>query len=184
MDKTKKFLIILFPVTFCALMAIFLTSCGILEQKTQLQKVRLNEDITYQEDSEIMIQLLDLSKLVIYVGRALYNYDLRESVIRSRKKMTYTNVNKILEENIVPDGYEEFADTLRLMHELSKILRKDKIKRGYLDFDVDEAKAKDERQIELVILKNRNGKTGVKIGYTFIPKFNSFDETGVIVNGD
>ncbi|MBP3907859.1 MAG: toprim domain-containing protein [Turicibacter sp.] len=46
-------------------------------------------------------------------------------------------------------------------------------------FDVDEAKAKDERQIELVILKNRNGKTGVKIGYTFIPKFNSFDETGV-----
>ena len=70
----------------------------------------------------------------------IVNYDLRESVIRSRKKMTYTNVNKILEENIVPDGYEEFADTLRLMHELSKILRKDKIKRGYLDFDVDEAK--------------------------------------------
>lgn len=55
---------------------------------------------------------------------------------------------------------------------------------GDLKFDVDEAKAKDERQIELVILKNRNGKTGVKIGYTFIPKFNSFDETGVIVNGD
>lgn len=70
----------------------------------------------------------------------IVNYDLRESVIRSRKKMTYTNVNKILEENIIPCGYEEFADTLRLMHELSQILRKDKIKRGYLDFDVDEAK--------------------------------------------
>ena len=70
----------------------------------------------------------------------IVNYDLRESVIRSRKKMTYTNVNKILEENIIPSGYEEFADTLRLMHELSQILRKDKIKRGYLDFDVDEAK--------------------------------------------
>lgn len=54
---------------------------------------------------------------------------------------------------------------------------------GKEKFDVDEAKAKDERQIELVILKNRNGKTGVKIGYTFIPKFNSFDE-GEIVNGD
>ena len=70
----------------------------------------------------------------------IVNYDLRESVICSRKKMTYTNVNKILEENITPSGYEEFADTLRLMHELSQILRKDKIKRGYLDFDVDEAK--------------------------------------------
>lgn len=43
MDKIKKFLIILFSVTFCGLMAIFLTSCGILEQKTQFQKVRLNE---------------------------------------------------------------------------------------------------------------------------------------------
>ena len=43
MDKTKKFLIILFPFTFCALMAIFLTSCGILKQNTKLQKVRLNE---------------------------------------------------------------------------------------------------------------------------------------------
>lgn len=54
---------------------------------------------------------------------------------------------------------------------------------GKEKFDVDEAKAKDDRQIELVILKNRNGKTGVKIGYTFIPKFNSFEERG-IVNGD
>jgi len=70
----------------------------------------------------------------------IVNYDLRESVIRSRKKMTYTDVNKILEENVVPSGYEEYADTLRLMHELSKILRKNKIGRGYLDFDVDEAK--------------------------------------------
>ena len=70
----------------------------------------------------------------------IVDYDLKESVIRSRKKMTYTDVNKILEDNIVPEGYEDYADTLRLMHELSKILRKNKIGRGYLDFDVDEAK--------------------------------------------
>lgn len=54
---------------------------------------------------------------------------------------------------------------------------------GDPNFDVDKAKAKDERQIELVILKNRNGKTGVKIEYIFNPKFNSFEE-GEIVNGD
>ena len=54
---------------------------------------------------------------------------------------------------------------------------------GGENFDVDEAKAKDEREIELVILKNRNGKTGVKIDYIFNPKFNSFEE-GEIVNGD
>ena len=56
-----------------------------LFKRSLFEKVRLNEDITYQEDSEIMIQLLDLSKLVIYVGRALYNYDLRESSLSSGK---------------------------------------------------------------------------------------------------
>ena len=50
---------------------------------------------------------------------------------------------------------------------------------GEPNFDVDEAKAKDERDIELVILKNRNGKTGVKLNYVFTPKFNLFEETEV-----
>ena len=66
--------------------------------------------------------------------------EIFESVIRSRKQMTYKNVNKILEENIIPEGYEEFADTLRMMHECSKLLRKNKIGRGYIDFDIDEIK--------------------------------------------
>jgi ribonuclease R len=54
--------------------------------------------------------------------------------------MTYKNVNKILEENIVPEGYEEYADTLRQMEELAAILRKEKLERGYIDFDIDESK--------------------------------------------
>lgn len=70
----------------------------------------------------------------------IVDYDLKESVINSKKKMTYTNVNSILEKNIVPEGYEDFADSLRTMEELAQILRKNKLKRGYLDFDVDEAK--------------------------------------------
>lgn len=70
----------------------------------------------------------------------IVDYNIFPSYICSRKKMTYKNVNSILEKNIVPEGYEEFADDLRLMAELAKILRKSKIKRGYLDFDVDEAK--------------------------------------------
>ena len=68
------------------------------------------------------------------------SYEIFPSVIRSRKQMTYKKVNSILEKNIVPEGYEEFADKLRLMEELSVILRKAKVKRGYIDFDVDEAK--------------------------------------------
>ncbi len=70
----------------------------------------------------------------------IVDYDIFESYIKSRKKMTYTAVNSILEKNIIPEGYEEFADDLKMMAELAKILRKNKLARGYLDFDVDEAK--------------------------------------------
>ncbi len=68
------------------------------------------------------------------------DYDILQTVIRSRKQMTYKNVNKILEENIVPEGYEEYEEKLRLMLELAHILRKNKEKRGYIDFDIDESK--------------------------------------------
>ncbi len=67
-------------------------------------------------------------------------YDIFPSVIKSRKQMTYNKVNDILERNTVADDYKEFAPTLKLMNELAHILRKMKVKRGYIDFDVDEAK--------------------------------------------
>ena len=68
------------------------------------------------------------------------NHDIFESVIRSRKQMTYNNVNKILKNEEIPEGYEEFSEDLKLMNELAKILRKNKLNRGYLDFDASEAK--------------------------------------------
>lgn len=68
------------------------------------------------------------------------DYDILQTVIRSRKQMTYKNVNEILEENIVPEGYEEYEDKLRLMLDLAHILRKNKENRGYIDFDIDESK--------------------------------------------
>lgn len=67
-------------------------------------------------------------------------YDIFPSVIRSRIQMTYKNVNKILEIGEIPEGYEEYVESLRKMESLAKILRKMKEKRGYIDFLVDEAK--------------------------------------------
>ena len=67
-------------------------------------------------------------------GNAL-NSEIFESYIKSRKQMTYKNVNKILEENTVPSGYEEFKDDLLLMKELADIVRKKKISKGYIEFD-------------------------------------------------
>ena len=70
----------------------------------------------------------------------IVSHDIFESVIRSRIQMTYKKVNKILNDEETPEGYEPFRDDLKLMWELAKILRKEKLARGYLDFDVDEPK--------------------------------------------
>ncbi len=88
----------------------------------------------------------------------LLDYDIFPSVIKSRKQMTYKNVNSILEKNIVPEGYEEFVDDLKTMSEFATILRRMKVKRGYLDFDVDEAKILvDENCVPYEITKRERG---------------------------
>ena len=71
------------------------------------------------------------------------DYQIFKSVIKSRIQMTYKKVNSILEDNIIPNGYEEYENDLRLMKELADILREAKVRRGYIDFDVDEAKIED-----------------------------------------
>lgn len=55
---------------------------------------------------------------------------------------------------------------------------------GTKEFDVTEAKAKNPREIELVILKNRNGATGKRIQYKYYPMFNYFEEIGEIKEDD
>ena len=49
---------------------------------------------------------------------------------------------------------------------------------GTNGFNATEAKRKDPRQIELVVLKNRQGRIGDKTFYDYYPKFNYFIETG------
>ncbi|MBQ8234185.1 MAG: ribonuclease R [Bacilli bacterium] len=86
----------------------------------------------------------------------IISYDIFESVINSKIQMTYKNVNSILEDNIVPIGYEPYKDTLILMSELAKALRKYKVSRGYIDFGIDESK----------IIVDENGKAiDVKLRY-------------------
>lgn len=49
---------------------------------------------------------------------------------------------------------------------------------GKKDFDANEAKQKTPRRVELVILKNRNGKTGGKVRFDYYSMFNLFREVG------
>ena len=68
------------------------------------------------------------------------DYEIFESVIKSRIQMTYKKVNKILNNEEIPEGYEPYVNDLKLMKELADIIRKAKMDRGYIDFETDEAK--------------------------------------------
>ena len=68
------------------------------------------------------------------------NFDIFPSYIKSCKKMNYDDVNTILKTNNIPAGYEPYADTLEKMNDLSHILRKKMISKGYINFNIDEAK--------------------------------------------
>lgn len=86
------------------------------------------------------------------------NYDIFESVIHSRKQMTYKNVNKILKSEEVPEGYEPFQNKLKEMYELSKILKKNRQTRGYQEFQTSEIKVEtDENGIPTEIGKREDG---------------------------
>lgn len=91
------------------------------------------------------------------------NYEIFESVIKSRIQMTYNKVNKILEENVIPEGYQEYADTLKQMSELAKILRKYKENRGYIDFEINESKIIVDEKGKAIDVKLRNRGIGEKL---------------------
>ncbi len=91
------------------------------------------------------------------------DYDILQTVIRSKIQMTYKKVNQILEENIIPDGYEEFVDKLKMMNDLAHILRKNKENRGYIDFDIDESKIIVDDKGKAIDITLRNRGAGEKL---------------------
>lgn len=90
------------------------------------------------------------------------------SIIRSTKKMTYECVNKILEENKVPKGYEKFVNILKEMNELSKILRKKMINRGYIEFESSEAKIIVDENCHPIEIQRRDQRSGEELIENFM----------------
>lgn len=96
------------------------------------------------------------------------HYEIFKSIIRSRKKMTYEEVNKILEENTTSDDYKPFEKTLLLMNELSKILRKKMIRRGYIEFESTEAKIKVDENCHPTHIESRVQRSGEELIENFM----------------
>lgn len=91
------------------------------------------------------------------------NYDIFPSYIKSKKRMTYKKVNDVIMRNIIPEGYEEYADVLKDMNHLASILRQHKIERGYIDFDLDEAKLIVDEKGKCVGVEKRIRENGEKL---------------------
>lgn len=100
------------------------------------------------------------------------SYDIFPSFIKSNKKMTYDNVNKILEDNITPVGYEPYKDILLKMHELAKILRKKKVNKGYIEFDIPEAKVIQDENGKAIDIKKREQHAGESLIEDFMIEAN------------
>lgn len=73
----------------------------------------------------------------------LIDYDICEGVIASKHRMTYPMVNSILKgEEDALKKYPDLIESLALMKELSSILRRKRMKKGALEFNVAEYKFK------------------------------------------
>ena len=69
----------------------------------------------------------------------IVGYTLNEGIIRSAERMTYTNVNLILEgDQGLRQHYHKYVDAFELMRELALILNRKRARRGSIDFDLPE----------------------------------------------
>ena len=86
------------------------------------------------------------------------DHEIVPAIINSTERMTYTNVNKILDgDQALQLEYSHVKDMFFLMQELASILQEKKAKRGAIDFDVKEAKVVVNGKGETVdvVLRNR-----------------------------
>lgn len=70
------------------------------------------------------------------------SYEIYESVIKTKERMTYKNVNKILTDKD-PEAmgrYKDLIDTFKRMEELMDILKSKRLSRGSIEFEFQETK--------------------------------------------
>ena len=111
------------------------------------------------EDKLTFTVEMDLDKR----GKVIKN-DFYKSVIKSKYRMTYENVNTILEKNEESEGYRnlydkyrKIDDMLKNMLELSKIIRSNKKRRGSIDFELPEIKVvlDENKAVKDIVLRSR-----------------------------
>ena len=111
------------------------------------------------EDKLTFTVEMDLDKR----GKVIKN-DFYKSVIKSKYRMTYENVNTILEKDEdleeyrnLYDKYRKIDEMLKNMLELSKIIRSNKKRRGSIDFELPEIKIvlDENKAVKDIVLRSR-----------------------------
>lgn len=105
----------------------------------------LNEDVDRLTKSCIM-EINKKGKVV--------NYYITDSVIHSKKKMTYEDINKIFEDGVVISEYLPYYDSLKILKELTTILKEKHEKDGYIAFASNEIKTIVDNNDETLEFKN------------------------------
>ena len=87
-----------------------------------------------KEDKKVIACLMEID----HTGNVV-NYDIKEAIIKSCHRMSYNNVNKILDgDKDLINKYSDIKDDLILMDNLKDILYEKRRKRGSLDFEDNE----------------------------------------------
>ena len=105
----------------------------------------LNEDVDRLTKSCIM-EINKKGKVV--------NYYITDSVIHSKKKMTYEDINKIFEDGVITSEYLPYYDSLKILKELTTILKEKHEKDGYIAFASNEIKTIVDNNDETLGFKN------------------------------
>lgn len=105
----------------------------------------LNEDVDRLTKSCIM-EINKKGKVV--------NYYITDSVIHSKKKMTYEDINKIFEDGVITSEYLPYYDDLKTLKELTMILKEKHEKDGYIAFASNEIKTIVDNNDETLGFKN------------------------------
>jgi ribonuclease R len=107
------------------------------------------------------VDRLAISALMVVDGRGrVVDYQIRETVICSNERMTYTNVNKLLAhaDPQLAMRYSDLIELFKTMEKLAEILIKRRQQRGAIDFNLPESifEFDDEGRIEGVLKAERN----------------------------
>lgn len=90
------------------------------------------------------------------------NYSIYPSVINSNERMTYKDVNLILEnDEMICNKYNDIKDKFLLMHELSLIIRHNREQNGAIDFEKEESKIivdKKGRVVDIVLRERKESE--------------------------